>query len=302
MRKKQKITIIQIIKTIPLIIIIFGVGLYQVQWFQGLQQLVFTYDFSGVYPEPQAASRDFGPSPAQFNGLSPPQGEGLEEFSKTMVDYLVNNDTALPTVNLTAAEKAVLQNATVIDPIQDYLEQLIDEAKQIYEAFISGDLLYDLFLDFVRELWRLALAENLPEAWDNPVELNVLNNGTIPFKQLDVYGNFFWNETLVQFLSLSNRTLPPGETLEISIILNDIIRAITELLFEELVELTITWFLENLSTALADFPTFFRLLLLNQDLHLYIKVEAIIGIITSEIIIDVDFDPFLEDFVEEEIE
>jgi hypothetical protein len=290
---QTRINIVQWIKNIPFILILFGLFFYQVQWMQSVQQIKFSYDLGNLVTTPD------GLQPSQsgdgiFGGI-PYQGEGLDDFFSAFISYITNDLS--DTVNITEAELQVMENATLIDIISDNIGYIPLIAGEIYQAYLDGELNLDLLLEFLLQLWSIAFDFHIPDSWYIPVYLIIINDGWFDISRFSVLGGIRWFDNEDYFINKNDTILEARGEIHVNFTIFDMVKSLFFSRFDFLLEITIQSIVESIPTSIGSFNEIFFDLLIEGKPHFMFEVGGLMGLLGMQVQIDVDLEPILEGLI-----
>jgi hypothetical protein len=322
-RQLRAVARVQALKTIPVIIIMLSLFFYQAEWFNSLQKIEITYDFSNYQipnpnPNPNSNSSYLSGDVRPTQLPAPPistqaftQNNTFYQYVEQMVQY-IEETSNITTANLTQAEQTVIEQQehytgpfeiltppefdalSNIGQIEYLLKTTITAAHQIYSAYLNGSLVEQYILQFLRDVWRTLIDEFLPEEWKNPSHIYIENNGTFPIRDLEMIGTFHLNQNEIIFLHYNTTELRRRERASISLSLIEIIKGILEITFEELVLKTLQILREQNFTALLSFPEYLKEILLAIKIEAQLMITARLGLIPISIAFRIDLTSIIQ--------
>ena len=170
----------QLIKVLPLLLIIVSALFYQTIWFSAFNKLTVTYDFPMVSPvsanRPQVQQKDEG----QFNSII--------DFMDFFIEELATAPTN-ETLNLT---QVILNNIDSHSQLIITLELLsnhtIQSLQDLYDY--AGVLSHNILIDFFRGIWIEFLESQLPDGWKEEGKITLFNDSTIKLDGVTITGLF----------------------------------------------------------------------------------------------------------------
>lgn len=321
-RQKRIIARIQALKTIPLIIIMLSLFFYQAEWFNSLQKIQISYDFSN-YQIPTSSNHVSGvlvtqiPSPME-NTFSFTQNNTFYQYIEDLVSYIDQGEN-FSTANITGAEQNVINTQThfvgsfgsltvlefdalsTVGQIEYLLQYTISSAQQIYGAFLNGSLEEQFLQQFLMDVWRKLIDEFLPVSWNNPSYIFIANHGRLTIRDLNVHGTFRVNNTELSFIQYNTTQLQPSQNATLSLSLTQIITAFLEITFGALVSQTIQILLSKNYSALENFGTYFRAILLSITIETQLRISVRLGLLPTILDFHIDLSSFYQQRIEETV-
>ncbi len=296
-RKYQtRVNVVQWIKNIPFIIMILSVLIYQVQWFQSIQKITFSYDLGNLLPSnaPESAQSNF----SDALGNATYQGEGLENLFEALLALITNNLT--DPINITEAEQEILQNTTLIEKIENFLGYIPGIAEQIYLAYLNGTLTWDLLKEFLFLLWNSIFRLYIPESWYYPISLFVHNNGSFDITRFKVIGGIFWFDSLQLFINRSDAILRSKEKFQVNFTIYDLVYSLFYSNFDFLLNQTIEIIKKDPFGKLNSFTEVLIGLLKEGNPDFQFQIGGLMGFIFMDIKVHVDLNPIIEHVLKED--
>jgi hypothetical protein len=295
-RKYQtQINVVQWIKNIPFIIIVLSVLIYQVQWFQSIQKISFSYDLGNLLSNqtPNSAQSNFN----NVLGNATYQGEGLEKMFEALLEIITNNLT--DTINITEVEQIVLQNTTLIENIENVIGYIPTFAEQIYLAYLNGTLSWNLLKEFLILLWNSIFRAYIPESWFYPISLYVHNNGSFDITRFKVVGGILWFDSYYLFINQSDSILKAKDNFQINFTIYDLVYSLFYSNFDFLLNETIEVIKKDPFGKLNSFADVLIDLIKTGNPDFRFEIGGLMGFIFMDIKIEVDLSPIINDLIQE---
>ena len=201
---------------------------------------------------------------------------------------------ALP-IYLTAAEATIfLEDPQLITEIESDLGYVVENASQIYLAYLNGNLNTNYILLFLRDLWFFAFESFIPERWFQNGSIFVTNGGFMALKQLSILGEFNLRGNSAVFLSFQQENFKAGETVVLQITIANLIDAIAKIAFDDLVNITLSLLPVEPLGILKSFQEYIANLFNNIDISAQINLKATVGFISLEGLAIIDFKSIIQ--------
>ena len=305
-RKMKNIQRIQLIKTVPFLVLIIGLLFFQVNWFISLQELHITYDFSNYQVLP-TGSNEFElplnssePHSAQvinLNSTSDLMGEGADGFFQQVISYLTTNHSE--SLNFSQAENFTFQNATDIRyNVEHLLNTTLNSSQDLYLQFLRVHdanitaLLYQYISAFMYDLWNNAVQQLIPDSWFDPAYLNITNEGDFIYFNLNFSGNFRWLNYSSNFLNYTLPIFQQQETLTLNITMADLMNSLLSIAIDALVNLTLTQLSVDPVGILRDFSTYMQLFFQQIEIFVDMHIGGVVGFLPVKIVLSVNISNF----------
>jgi hypothetical protein len=320
-RQLRTIARVQALKTVPLIIILLSLFFYQAEWFNSLQKIQVSYDFSN-YQNPGVSKIATDVIPTQIptpgiGSLSFTQNNSFSQYIEELVNFIDQGENTT-TANLTEAEQNVIDSQphffgvfgslnesefntlSTIGQIEYLLHQTITEAQQIYSAFLNGTLQKQFLHQFLRDVWRNVIDKSLPQGWKKPSYIFIENQGALTIRDLTTTGKFRVNQTELNFLQYNTTHLAQSEKATLTLTLSQIIIAFLEITFDALVMKSIEILETKNITALESFPEYFRVILLSIHINVQLLITVRLGLLPTILDFRVDLTNLYQTRIQEE--
>jgi len=271
--------ILQFIKIVPVLAVLGGLFVFQVDWIQSAQNIKFQFDFSAYHElmqdKPEISER----------------GDDLESFIQNI---LILSNISEPNINLSAAEDFALNNNTLKSMLSEVLNYsgMLDDNKKINASLIlsafqdgvfSGD--EDLIRQFLHQVWNISFSLLIPSEWLSPISLDFYNEGHLNLEKIAMTGIFQvekYNTSFVLF-NESTTTIPPGDNFHIEISMENIVRGLGMIFIDDFVNYSIQLIMNKTVPTLNSFFDHFEEVLINSDMIFILTLDALFGIFPTNV-------------------
>lgn len=250
----RNIKYLNALKNIFLISIIGGAIIFQIVWFNSLDNISLSYELESY--------DDQSPEPKTYG-----------EYIDSLFVFMINNP-----INLTqAADMIINVNTTYIGELEDLLNETITDAFQIYDAYLDGNFTRSNITTFFDQMWKNAI-DIIPNEYLNPARIVLKNGGISSIESISFQSKVTIFNKLAIFLKNVNQRLSPNEELIIQLTLKELISTIINLGTDLLIDLTIE-ILEEISDVLNTTISYFNELSRKFDLSISFNIDGLFGLI-----------------------
>ncbi len=242
----------RLIKTIPFIILILSVFIYQMQWISALDNIQLTYDFSQME---KAFDEIDTPEHSQF--FTPDFQKDLNEIeaTKNPIELLLNSfignissQNISMNINLTESAQILIKNrGQTIQNIENESGQSIENLDDLFN--LVGELDSSYFLNFFQEVWQNLVQNLIPESWFKLGNITITNNAWISLKNISFVARFELNNNSIPFLNYSHIQISKYSSFLIKLSLANLFQSLISTMLEWITGITYQYFSNFFNTS-----------------------------------------------------
>jgi len=261
-----KVNLLRSFKNLFCVLILIGLIFFQLFWFVSMRNLEISFDLSAY---------------ENFN-----KNMNAEEYFSRLFNYMRENP-----YSLNASAHNALENETLVSEIEEKINKSINMPEDVYNAYINEKISKNLLLAFLNELWK-GVITLIPKEYFKPAYIEISNEGWAQITNVSIQGRIFFEEKNILFLENLNNVLGFNQSLELILSIADLVNAITEVSFSNLVNITLNY-LERNGTIENSFLYYLKELIKSFDLDLILRGNALAGLIPVNIFLNISLNTII---------
>ncbi len=280
LKRKKKMNMLSVIKTVLWIGLIGGTLWYNGLCFSSLAKFTVSGNLSDI------SSPSF-----QYE-------QSLSEITN-MIDLLINPIFSGGGVNMTQAFENVFQNATAMQQLRDFFGGIEPTTMQEFWDALQNVSTPRAVLDIIFEtLWSIELPSLFPGAWNSPHYFYVGYQGDIPVTNVLVFVDIIFREP-IRIVENVETSLTKGGVLTLSLTVGALFQALIQASYSVLVNATYNAILAGGLYFWDYIGNYITPEYLNLKIKANLGLQATVGVIPTSMSADVDLSPIIQSYIDE---